>query len=275
MRLSECGARFVALFEGVRLKPYNDSSGYCTVGIGHLLHYSRCDGTERSLATEQEAYDLFRADMDGTYAKAVNSWANARGRLLLQHQFDCLCSFTFNLGTGIIGDPNSALRRALDSHGDVAEALKLYDKARNPRTGAIERVEGLTRRRKAEALLWDRSEYGFPCVPTRPKRKDDEVPQLCVQPRESVVMQFEELPGKITVASTDMAVDKSTGQPVDPKNANGAIIHLKVEGVHDETIWLPPDRVVGGWPLPGDKGGFVQVANLGPNVASVFINYDD
>jgi GH24 family phage-related lysozyme (muramidase) len=48
---------------------YNDSAGHCTIGIGHLVHYGRTNGTDPSEApfkngiTHEEGYRLLKTDL--------------------------------------------------------------------------------------------------------------------------------------------------------------------------------------------------------------------
>lgn len=65
LTLSDTGARLMRVNEGFKPNPYNDSAGNCTVGIGHLIHFGKCNGdaTERPYAgglTESAGIDLFK-----------------------------------------------------------------------------------------------------------------------------------------------------------------------------------------------------------------------
>lgn len=149
MRLSQNGARFIASFEGIRLKRYNDPAPgrHCTVGIGHLLHHGPCDGRsgEFDLPNEQAAWALLIEDVARSYGPAVERLS----RRLNQNEFDALVSFTYNIGTG--GYEQSTVRRLVNfggSEGAIRAAFNLWTKA----GGVV--LPGLVRRRKAEADLF-------------------------------------------------------------------------------------------------------------------------
>ncbi len=93
--LSDQGVSFIARHEGLKEKPYDDSVGNCTVGVGHLLHMGRCNGTEAALSTS-EALDLFKKDA-ASRVEVVNRLVTVD---LTQTQFDALVSFVFNVGEG-------------------------------------------------------------------------------------------------------------------------------------------------------------------------------
>jgi GH24 family phage-related lysozyme (muramidase) len=83
--------------EGVRLQPYNDSKGYCTTGIGHLIAHRRCtpaDIQQWTLPNKQAAIDLFRKDLV-TYETAVLESVKVP---LTDNQFDALVSLCYNIG---------------------------------------------------------------------------------------------------------------------------------------------------------------------------------
>jgi GH24 family phage-related lysozyme (muramidase) len=154
--LSTRGAAFISRFEGVVLRLYNDPVGHCTVGIGHLVHHGRCDGRAseapfRNGISRDRAFALLRQDVAATAAEV-----RRRVRVPLnQAQFDALCSWAFNCGSGVL--TTSTLVRLLNA-GDfnsVPAQLARWDKAGNPPRP----VAGLTRRRRAEGELFARGKY--------------------------------------------------------------------------------------------------------------------
>ena len=147
-KLSKQGAQFIAEFEGIRLKLYNDPVGHCTIGIGHLVHRGRCNGSEpaefkKGISLDQ-AYALLQKD-----ARRMEKAVNDLGVPLNQNQFDALVSFTYNLGPNWTKS-KTGLGDALRAHryGDVPRELNKWCKA----GGKV--LPGLVRRRAAEGRLF-------------------------------------------------------------------------------------------------------------------------
>lgn len=151
--LSRRGAAFVARFEGCVLHLYDDPAGHCTIGIGHLVHHGRCDGSEpaefRSGITRERAFQLLQQDATEV-ARAILTHVKVR---LEQHQFDALCSFGFNCGTGAI--KTSTLTKKLNAGDYAAVPAQL---ARWVNAGG-QPLPGLVRRRQAEGRLFSRGKY--------------------------------------------------------------------------------------------------------------------
>jgi GH24 family phage-related lysozyme (muramidase) len=168
LRLSQRGAKLIAEFEGLRTKLYEDPSGHCTIGIGHLVHKGRCNGSEpaefKKGITPAQAYALLQRDAD-RMAKAVNALRIP----LNQNQFDALVSFTYNMGPGWTGWNNN-LRRLLSQrrYREVPKELMDWVHA----GGKV--LPGLVRRRKAEGRLF--------ATPAGPAPKPGPVKVADVQP---------------------------------------------------------------------------------------------
>jgi GH24 family phage-related lysozyme (muramidase) len=148
LRLSKRGAQFIARFEGIRLKLYNDPAGHCTIGIGHLVHRGRCNGSEpaefKKGITRERAYALLQRD-----ARKMEAAVHGLGVPLNQNQFDALVSFTYNLGPNWM-KRKSGLRDALLArrYRDVPREMRKWVKA----GGKV--LPGLVRRREAEGRLF-------------------------------------------------------------------------------------------------------------------------
>lgn len=153
MRVSDAGLRFIAGHEGSRNKPYNDPSGFCTVGVGHLIGRRRCtqaDYDQWGTLTDQQVLDLFREDI-----KRFEDPVNVAVKVpITQNQFDALVSFSFNVGVGAF--QKSTLLKKLNA-GDYKGAASEFAKW-NKSAGRV--LAGLTRRRKEEAELFLRSDPG-------------------------------------------------------------------------------------------------------------------
>ena len=153
MRTSDTGLNLIAEFEGYVGELYNDPTGNCTIGIGHLVHHGTCNGNVSEAPflrgiTYSDAVHLLQDDVR-RYEDAVNRLITVQ---LNQNMFDALVSFTFNVGIGAL--TGSTLRNVLNMglYEQVPTELARWNK------GTIDGVRvvlpGLTRRRAAEAELW-------------------------------------------------------------------------------------------------------------------------
>lgn len=154
MKLSQNGIELIQYFEGLELKAYLCSAGKLTIGYGH----TGSDVKPGMVITKQKADALFRQDIQ-KFEKDVASLLKVS---VNQNQFDALVSFAFNVGSDIDADTiaeglgDSTLLKLVnrkDWEGAAKEFLK-WNKARNPKTKKLEPVAGLTKRRRAEHLLF-------------------------------------------------------------------------------------------------------------------------
>ncbi|MGO8792923.1 MAG: lysozyme [Terriglobia bacterium] len=135
MQISENGIRFIESFEGFAGKVYNDV-GHPAIGYGHDLQpgESYPDGI-----TQPEAEALLIQDVNTRYAPVVNGLIPSD---CTQNQFDALCSFAYNLGTGSLG--------TMLAHGwdQVPVQIPRWNKVSGQPNA------GLTARRQAEVELF-------------------------------------------------------------------------------------------------------------------------
>jgi GH24 family phage-related lysozyme (muramidase) len=149
-QLSERGAEFIGRFEGWRDTPYNDVANNATIGYGHLIHHGPVtshDTTEWGTLSKAAGIHLLQTDA----AIAVAAIDHAITRDLAQHERDALVSFAFNCGCGAL---NGSVGKAVNGGQDPTSALEQWDHA----GGKV--VEGLLRRRQAEAKLYTAGDYG-------------------------------------------------------------------------------------------------------------------
>lgn len=102
-KLSHRGAAFIAGEEGVRVRPYRDSSGWVTTGVGHLIQpmhqtITPADIKKWSFPSSVAAINYFRNHDVLVYEKAVRRALGDHG--LTQAQYDMAVSLAFNIGTG-------------------------------------------------------------------------------------------------------------------------------------------------------------------------------
>lgn len=148
MKASKQCLDMLAHHEGVRRKPYRCPAGLWTVGVGHLIGdgHSLPDSWNRTFSLE-EVYDLLAKDV-AKFERGVSKLIPVQ---LSQNEFDCLVSFSFNLGLGTL--QRSTVRQALIRGDKIAamESLRKYNKA----GGKV--LKGLDNRRKdEEALFWSK-----------------------------------------------------------------------------------------------------------------------
>jgi lysozyme len=103
LRLSHHGANFIANEEGVRTRPYPDSRGLATSGVGHLIQPAHVgvtswDRVHWTFPSAKAAIDYFRNHDVVVYEHAVRQELGSA--LLSQAQYDMCVSLCFNIGTG-------------------------------------------------------------------------------------------------------------------------------------------------------------------------------
>jgi len=143
MQTSSKGRALIEAFEGRYLKAYRDSVNVLTIGFGHTSAAGEPFVSEGMTITEDEADRILAVDL-GKVEKQVEHYVT---KPLNQAQFDALVSFTFNLGQGNLAS-STLCRRINAGDYDVANEFLKWDRA----GGKV--LNGLTRRRRAEAAMW-------------------------------------------------------------------------------------------------------------------------
>ena len=144
MKISGEGKSLIKKFEGCELEAYKCSAGVWTIGYGHTAGVKEGDKIN-----QDEANHLLTEDLE-EFETYVNDLV---GVDLNEHQFDALVAWTFNLGPSNL--KSSTLLKVLnDSQYDkVPSEMKRWNKAGG------EVLEGLIRRRDAEALLFEGKDW--------------------------------------------------------------------------------------------------------------------
>ena len=142
MILSPRGLTMIARFEGYRRYVYNDPFN-ATIGYGHLLHLGKMTALDRIRYAYgwPPAVALIHLRRDAARAVAAVQTVH---RPLDQAQFDALCDFTYNCGSGAL----SELLR-----GSLPDDLLAWDHA----GGVI--LPGLRTRREADVTLYKTGKY--------------------------------------------------------------------------------------------------------------------
>lgn len=140
MKTSDKGIEFIIKEEGEVLHAYRCQAGVWTIGVGHTGGV-----TPDMKITKEQSRQLLKADLC-RFEKVVNETIKHQ---LLQHQFDALVSFSFNVGTEAFR--KSTLAKKINSnapYNEIREQFLRWNKA----GGKV--LAGLTSRRKREAKLY-------------------------------------------------------------------------------------------------------------------------
>jgi lysozyme len=125
---------------------YVDPVGVLTIGWGHTNHHS--PRFDQSAVWSQAQCDAALAGDMGTFEAHVNRLAKVD---LKQHEFDALVSWSFNTG----GPSTASLWSALNRGGKASIPANLAQWNKGTVNGQKVVLNGLTRRRKAEGLLFE------------------------------------------------------------------------------------------------------------------------
>ena len=139
MQISQAGIDLIKSFEGCRLVAYPDEGGTWTIGYGHTA------GVVEGMTITAAEAEQFLADDLVQYAGYVTDYVTVP---LLQHQFDALVSFTYNLGPGTLRHSDLLAFLNAGQYNRAADAFLEYDHA----DGVV--VQGLANRRQAERTLF-------------------------------------------------------------------------------------------------------------------------
>ena len=140
MKTSNEGISLIQKFEGCETEAYQCSAGVWTIGYGHTK-----DVVKGMKITTEEAEQMLVDELH-EYESYINKHVTVA---LSQNQFDALVSWVYNLGPANL--TASTMLKVLNAgqYEDVPAQMKRWNKAK----GKV--LEGLTRRRKAEACLFN------------------------------------------------------------------------------------------------------------------------
>src|SRR3954469_14753181 len=145
MLLSEAGALLIRNNEAFRANAYLDSKGVPTIGYGTTLINGHVPVTMGMTCTPEQALTWFQSDCR-KFVAAINDLVKIE---LTQNQFDALVSFVYNVGIG--GFTTSSLLRAINHNQPIVEdPWTRWNKIRDPHTGQLVVLNGLTTRRQRE-----------------------------------------------------------------------------------------------------------------------------
>ena len=144
MKISQEGLALIKRFEGCRLEAYKCSANVLTIGYGHTGGVKETDTIKQEEADELLEKDVLK------FEEYVEDNVIVE---LDQSQFDALVAWTFNLGPGNLRE-STMLKKLNDSdYASVPSEMKRWNKAGG------KTLDGLIRRRNAEALLFQSKEW--------------------------------------------------------------------------------------------------------------------
>jgi len=139
--ISPEGLKFIQNFEGFRERPYKDTGGLLTIGYGQRITEEEADNYKNGI-TKEEAQSLF----DG-YMNSMVSRLRSCPLALLQHQFDAVCSLSYNIGLHEF--LNSTIYKMLSVRGVDLSSWLVFIKDNRGHSD-----DGLIRRRRLELKLF-------------------------------------------------------------------------------------------------------------------------
>lgn len=140
----------VRVQEGCILHPYLDQAHVPTIGIGTTRYPTGRVVTMQDPAISQADADHYLECASADVAAAVNAYVKST---INQNQFDALCDFAYNEGTGALhGSTLLKLVNANPADQNIRGAFAVWNKLH--KDGVLVESEDLTKRRKAEADLY-------------------------------------------------------------------------------------------------------------------------
>jgi lysozyme len=147
MRIDSKGINLIKTFEGIRLGAYLCPAGVATIGYGSTYYPDK---------TKVKMGDKLKdaAEADALLVVTVQPFENnvtalVNGTQITTNQFNALVSFAFNLGTAALAK-STLLKKVKANPNDPSITIEFMKWVN---AGGV-KLEGLVRRRKAEAELY-------------------------------------------------------------------------------------------------------------------------
>ena len=144
MNISEEGLSLIKKFEGCELKAYRCAANVLTIGYGTTKGV-----TEDMEILTRPPESLLKEEMH-EYEGYINDMVKVP---LEQNQFDAMVSWVFNLGSTNLSSSTLLKKLNNSEYDEVPSQIKRWNKA----GGKV--LDGLIRRREAEALLFEGKEW--------------------------------------------------------------------------------------------------------------------
>lgn len=143
-KINKKGLNLIKEFEGLNTNAYRDAADVLTIGYGHTKGVKEGDSITEQFA--EIMLDKELREYEGYVDQMVNVPLN-------ENQHAALVSFVYNLGPTNLKDSTLLKRLNEGKYEDVPAQIKRWNKARV--NGELTELEGLTRRRQAEADLFN------------------------------------------------------------------------------------------------------------------------
>ena len=141
--ISDVGVKLLIENEGFKNKAYQDSYGFWTIGVGHLITPQDGAAMLTKVLRDDEVYDLLRKDI----AHSVN-WINANCHWdINQNQFDAMCSFLHQYNLDSHKYPNT---RLAFTSGNIKEITRILEEDFN--NADVSKKDGLLKKRRQREL---------------------------------------------------------------------------------------------------------------------------
>lgn len=144
MKISEEGKALIKKFEGCELEAYKCPAGVWTIGFGFTK-----DVKEGDVWSQSHAEEMLNIELE-EYEEYVTDLVDVP---LNENQFSSLVAWCYNLGPTNLVQSTLLLKLNAGLYEDVPHEIKRWNKANG------EVLEGLVRRREAEALLFEGKDW--------------------------------------------------------------------------------------------------------------------
>lgn len=147
LSISQTGIDIIKGFEGFEEKMYYDVAGKPTIGYGTLIDTANEQWLMTAVITREVAEQLLKTDLRPV-EKSINTCVKTQ---LNQNQFDALCSFAYNVGTG-----NFARSTLLKKINENPNGSDIHNQFVKWIMADGEASKGLLKRRNLESELYFR-----------------------------------------------------------------------------------------------------------------------
>ena len=164
--ISKKGVDFIKSFEHLYLTKHDDYVGLPVIGYDHII--TKEDGNLNKI-TLAEADKIFLMDI-----KRIENIIHFLVKVpLLQHQFDALVSWTYNVGVKVLQKSTLLKMLNIGDYSDVPDQMKGW----NQTNGRVSK--DLVKRRNSEANLFSTGSYKIiqdkPEIEEEEPEEDDEI----------------------------------------------------------------------------------------------------